>query len=195
MPRGGGLPDQAAVAGGPPGQGDGDSLNSSSSGGRSKRMPPSYGPARSGSGCWWTGPRTTPSSCSTRPGGSPRGTLEPSGSSDTGPTKSSASTSPASTRGGIDRGGPPTNSGGRGRGRFEDEGWRVRKDGTPFWANVVITALRDDAGHSQGFSRSHGTYRAEAGRGERPPPAGRSDCPPGGRRNAQIIERSGSGCG
>src|SRR5688572_17128982 len=30
-------------------------------------------------------------------------------------------------------------------GRFEDEGWRVRKDGTRFWANVVITALYDDA--------------------------------------------------
>ena len=28
-------------------------------------------------------------------------------------------------------------------GRVEDEGWRVRKDGTRFWANVVITALRD----------------------------------------------------
>src|SRR5882724_7143731 len=26
-------------------------------------------------------------------------------------------------------------------GRFEDEGWRVRKDGTRFWANVVITAI------------------------------------------------------
>src|SRR2546421_11528995 len=30
-------------------------------------------------------------------------------------------------------------------GRFEDEGWRVRKDGSRFWANVIITALRDDA--------------------------------------------------
>ncbi len=29
-------------------------------------------------------------------------------------------------------------------GRFEDEGWRVRKDGTRFWADVVITALRED---------------------------------------------------
>jgi PAS domain S-box-containing protein len=29
-------------------------------------------------------------------------------------------------------------------GRFEDEGWRLRKDGSRFWANVVITALRDD---------------------------------------------------
>src|SRR4051794_31694985 len=28
-------------------------------------------------------------------------------------------------------------------GRFEDEGWRVRRDGSRFWANVVITALRD----------------------------------------------------
>ena len=31
-------------------------------------------------------------------------------------------------------------------GRVEDEGWRVRKDGTWFWANVVITALRNSAG-------------------------------------------------
>lgn len=31
-------------------------------------------------------------------------------------------------------------------GRLEDEGWRIRKDGSRFWANVVITALRDDAG-------------------------------------------------
>ncbi len=38
-------------------------------------------------------------------------------------------------------------------GRFEDEGWRVRKDGTQFWANVVITALRDAQGHLRGFSK------------------------------------------
>ena len=38
-------------------------------------------------------------------------------------------------------------------GRFEDEGWRVRKDGTQFWANVVITALRDDAGNLIGFAK------------------------------------------
>jgi len=31
-------------------------------------------------------------------------------------------------------------------GRFEEEGWRVRKDGTLFWANVVITALHDARG-------------------------------------------------
>ena len=38
-------------------------------------------------------------------------------------------------------------------GRFEDEGWRVRKDGTRFWANVVITALRNDEGRLVGFAK------------------------------------------
>ncbi len=38
-------------------------------------------------------------------------------------------------------------------GRFEDEGWRVRKDGTRFWASVVITAMRDDDGVLRGFGK------------------------------------------
>jgi PAS domain S-box-containing protein len=38
-------------------------------------------------------------------------------------------------------------------GRFEDEGWRVRKDGTRFWANVVITALRDAGGTLVGYAK------------------------------------------
>jgi PAS domain S-box-containing protein len=38
-------------------------------------------------------------------------------------------------------------------GRFEEEGWRLRKDGTRFWANVVITALRDAQGHLVGFAK------------------------------------------
>ncbi|QET01856.1 PAS domain S-box protein [Cupriavidus pauculus] len=38
-------------------------------------------------------------------------------------------------------------------GRFEDEGWRVRKDGTQFWANVIITALRDPSGRLTGFGK------------------------------------------
>src|SRR5688572_11450575 len=38
-------------------------------------------------------------------------------------------------------------------GRFEDEGWRIRKDGTPFWANVVITALRAPDGELVGFAK------------------------------------------
>ncbi len=38
-------------------------------------------------------------------------------------------------------------------GRFEDEGWRVRKDGSNFWANVVITALHDSSGNLRGFAK------------------------------------------
>lgn len=38
-------------------------------------------------------------------------------------------------------------------GRFEDEGWRIRKDGSLFWANVVITALRDESGVLVGFAK------------------------------------------
>jgi hypothetical protein len=38
-------------------------------------------------------------------------------------------------------------------GRFLDEGWRVRKDGSKFWAHVTITALRDDAGRLRGFAK------------------------------------------
>jgi PAS domain S-box-containing protein len=38
-------------------------------------------------------------------------------------------------------------------GRFEDEGWRIRKDGSQFWANVVISAIRDDLGNLVGYSK------------------------------------------
>jgi PAS domain S-box-containing protein len=38
-------------------------------------------------------------------------------------------------------------------GRFEDENWRVRKDGSRFWANVVVTALRDKEGNLRGFGK------------------------------------------
>ncbi|WP_445286980.1 hybrid sensor histidine kinase/response regulator [Variovorax atrisoli] len=38
-------------------------------------------------------------------------------------------------------------------GRFEDEGWRVRKDGSRFWASVVITAVYDRAGRHRGFAK------------------------------------------
>src|SRR5437660_1877004 len=39
------------------------------------------------------------------------------------------------------------------RGQSEDEGWRIRKDGSRFWANVVVTALRDATGTLQGFAK------------------------------------------
>ena len=38
-------------------------------------------------------------------------------------------------------------------GRFEDEGWRIRKDGSRMWANVIITALFDDDGTHVGFAK------------------------------------------
>jgi PAS domain S-box-containing protein len=39
------------------------------------------------------------------------------------------------------------------RGRIEEEGWRVRKDGSRFWADVVLTAIRDDAGELTGYAK------------------------------------------
>jgi PAS domain S-box-containing protein len=39
----------------------------------------------------------------------------------------------------------------REEGRFEDNSWRIRKDGSRFWANVVVTPLRDDTGRLRGF--------------------------------------------
>ncbi|MGH8055958.1 MAG: PAS domain S-box protein, partial [Candidatus Entotheonellia bacterium] len=41
----------------------------------------------------------------------------------------------------------------RAKGQFKDEGWRVRKDGTRFWADVVLTALCDEAGQLCGFAK------------------------------------------
>ena len=59
-------------------------------------------------------------------------------------------------------------------GRFEEEGWRLRKGGSRFWANVVITAVRDAQGQLRGFAkvtrdlterrRSEGELAAEARR-------------------------------
>src|SRR6185295_2082333 len=41
----------------------------------------------------------------------------------------------------------------RADGHVEDEGWRVRKDGTRFWANAVLTALHDASGQLIGFAK------------------------------------------
>ena len=77
-----------------------------------------------------------------------------SGSRATRATKSSASISPAST--------PRRTRKGRSRkgirdgvrtGKYEAEGWRVRKDGTQFWASVVINAIRDSDGELMGFAK------------------------------------------
>jgi PAS domain S-box-containing protein len=39
------------------------------------------------------------------------------------------------------------------QGSYEEEGWRLRKDGSRFWASVVITALRDESGRLRGFGK------------------------------------------
>jgi PAS domain S-box-containing protein len=39
------------------------------------------------------------------------------------------------------------------QGRYEDEGWRLRKDGSRFWADVVVTALRDANGKTYGYAK------------------------------------------
>ena len=41
----------------------------------------------------------------------------------------------------------------RHEGKFEGEGWRVRKDGTPFWASVVVDAIKDEDGEIIGFAK------------------------------------------
>jgi PAS domain S-box-containing protein len=38
-------------------------------------------------------------------------------------------------------------------GHYQEEGWRIKKDGSRFWASVLITALRDDTGELRGFSK------------------------------------------
>ena len=42
----------------------------------------------------------------------------------------------------------------RDEGRFDDEGWRIRKDGTRFWASTVIEPIRNDAGQLIGFAKT-----------------------------------------
>jgi PAS domain S-box-containing protein len=39
------------------------------------------------------------------------------------------------------------------QGRFQDRGWRVRRDGSRFWAHVIITPLKDERGQLQGFAK------------------------------------------
>src|SRR6476469_9651303 len=41
----------------------------------------------------------------------------------------------------------------RAEGKYQAEGWRVRKDGTRFWASVVIDAIKDDGGELVGFAK------------------------------------------
>jgi len=54
----------------------------------------------------------------------------------------------------LERGEPQVELGAaKAEGRFEQEGWCVRKDGSTFWANAVVTAVRDDTGKLLGFAK------------------------------------------
>ena len=63
-------------------------------------------------------------------------------------------------------------------GRFQEEGWRMRKNGTRFWANVVITAIRDPDGHTARLLQDHA----------------RPDRAPAPRSGAAARARSASAC-
>ncbi len=77
------------------------------------------------------------------------------GSRDIPPTRLSGGTSPSSTQ--TRRSGPANRQReldqAKAEGRARDEGWRVRKDGSRFWANVVITAVYDKDGQLEGFAK------------------------------------------
>ena len=47
-------------------------------------------------------------------------------------------------------------------GRYEAEGWRVRKDGTRFWASVVIDAIRDEDGRADRLRQDHAGHDRQA---------------------------------
>jgi PAS domain S-box-containing protein len=71
-------------------------------------------------------------------------------------------------------------------GRFQEEGWRVRRDGTRFWASVVVTALHDPRGALRGYAKITRdlTERRQAEESARLAAAERS-----ARRQAELDER------
>lgn len=74
----------------------------------------------------------------------------------------------------------------RARGRFEEEGWRVRKDGSRFWASVVITALLDSGGRFKGYAK---VTRDLTERRQAEEQARQAAAESAARRQAEIDER------
>src|SRR3954453_862181 len=75
-------------------------------------------------------------------------------------------------------------------GRFEDEGWRVRKNGSLFWANVVITAIRDASGSLVGYAKVTRdlTLRREAEHRSRELAAEKAAHAAAAKKNAELEE-------
>ena len=120
---------------------------------RSSSRPPTASSRSSAASC--RASATTRSSCSTPPATSCPGTPARGASRATRTTRSSAGTSRPSTRPRTGPGDHPAHEleVAIREGRYEEEGWRVRKDGTTFWASVTITAVRDDDGRLTGFAK------------------------------------------
>jgi PAS domain S-box-containing protein len=74
----------------------------------------------------------------------------------------------------------------RQHGRYREEGWRVRKDGSRFWASIVMTALRDDSGEVQGFAKITRDLTEQRNAEEEARRAGEERA---ARRQAELDER------
>ena len=72
-------------------------------------------------------------------------------------------------------------------GRYEEEGWRVRKDGTRFWASVTITAIRDEDGRLTGFAKVTRDLTSEREADRRAPRRARRAA--GRQRGARPLRR------
>ena len=77
----------------------------------------------------------------------------------------------------------------RKNGSAEDEGWRVRKDGSRFWANVVITALRDERGKLRGFAKVTRDI-TERRRSEEALKAAREEAEAASRAKSEFLSRT-----
>ena len=77
----------------------------------------------------------------------------------------------------------------RENGSAEDEGWRVRKDGSRFWANVVITALRDEEGKLRGFAKVTRDM-TERRRSEEALKAAREEAEQASRAKSEFLSRT-----
>ena len=143
---------------------------------------------RRASSCWSRPSPTTPSTCSIRTGSSPAGTPGAAAAQGLSAARDHRPALLALLHAEDTRHGLPRAALGAARreGRFEAEGWRVRKDGSRFWANAVVEPIRDDAGDLIGFAKvtrdiTERRDAQEALRRERAP------LPPAGRRASSTT--------
>ena len=130
-----------------------------------RAAPRSCARARSGSGCWSRPSRTTRSSCSTRPGTSSAGTA--------GAQRSKGYTADEIIGQHFRVFYPPEEQERQHPehelevalrdGHYEEEGWRIRKDGSRFWANVLITAVFNDGRRAHRVRQGHPRHHRSAG--------------------------------